>query len=163
VRSLGFVHEGFSREFLHLPGPDGRRAWRDHDRYTMVASDWPAVPYRPHATKRLAVVVSGPPALTTAGPTTAGLAAQLAAELGLPLYSAATVEPTSTLFELLRSSPVGGVIEARVGGPELRMGLARAGFDPAVVPVTEPPAALTRADVVRQALIVRAAFATARA
>ena len=44
VRSLGFVHEGFSRDFLHLPGLDGRRDWRDHDRFTMLSTDWPAAP-----------------------------------------------------------------------------------------------------------------------
>ena len=59
VRSLGFVHEGFSRDFLHLPGLDGRRDWRDHDRFTMLSTDWPAVPYRPHGHRRIACVVTG--------------------------------------------------------------------------------------------------------
>lgn len=154
VRSLGFVHEGFSRDFLHLPGRDGRRAWRDHDRYTMLASEWPAVPYRHAPPRRLVAVVAGPPAF---GPS--GLAPQLALELGVPLYSVSKVESTATLFELLRSSSVGGVVEGKVSGPELRMGLARAGVDPAVVPVLEPMEDASKRAVVDRALRVRAAFA----
>jgi ribosomal-protein-alanine N-acetyltransferase len=154
VRSLGFVHEGFSRDFLHLPGHDGRRAWRDHDRYTMLASDWPAVPYRHANPRRLVAVVAGPPAL---GPS--GLAPQLAVELGVPLYSSSKVESTAALFELLRVSPIGGIVECKVAGPELRMGLARAGVDPAVVPVFEPMQDASKRDVVERALRVRAAFA----
>ncbi len=154
VRSLGFVHEGFSRSFLHLPGLDGRRAWRDHERYTMLASDWPAVPYRAHGLHRVACVVTGVHAY---GGTT--LAAALALELGIPLYSWATVPETPTLFELLRSSPVGGVVECRASAPELRMGLARAGFDPSTVPMLASAVDVPKAEVARQALAVRAAFA----
>jgi [ribosomal protein S5]-alanine N-acetyltransferase len=154
VRSLGFVHEGYSRAFLHLPGVDGRRAWRDHDRYTMLASDWPAAPYRPHGHRRVACIVTGAAAY---GGTT--LAAALALELEVPLYSASTVPETPTLFELLRSSPVGGVVECRASGPELRMGLARAGFDPSVVPVLDTAVDVPKAEVVRRALAVRTAFA----
>ncbi len=79
VRSLGFVHEGYSRAFLHLPGIDGRRAWRDHDRYTMLASDWPAAPYRPHGHRRVACIVTG-----AAGYGGTTLAAALALELEVP-------------------------------------------------------------------------------
>ncbi|GAA6526467.1 GNAT family N-acetyltransferase [Intrasporangium sp. DVR] len=154
VRSLGFIHEGFSRDFLHLPGHDGRRAWRDHDRYTMLASAWPAAPYRHEPMRRVAAVVAGPPALDSRG-----LAAQLAVELAVPLFSASTVTTTSTLFELLRASPVGGVIEAKVAGPELRMGLARAGLDPVAVPVFGPMPDASKREVVERALRVRAAFA----
>ena len=113
VRSLGFVHEGFSRDFLHLPGVDGRRDWRDHDRFTMLSTDWPAAPYRPHGHRRIACVVSGsgPAAYGAYGGTS--LASALAAELGIPLYSSSIVESTATLFELLRVSPVGGVVECR--------------------------------------------------
>jgi len=154
VRSLGFTHEGFSRDFLNLPGTDGRRTWRDHDRYTMLADDWPAAPYRHEPWRRVAAVVAGPPALDQRG-----LAPQLASELAVPLFSASVVPAVATLFELLRASPVGGVIEAKVAGPELRMGLARASLDPAVVPVFEPMHDASKRDVVAKALRVRAAFA----
>lgn len=154
VRSLGFVHEGFSRDFLHLPGRDGRRAWRDHDRYTMLSSDWPAVPYRHPSARRLVAVVAGPPAMA---PT--GLAPQLAVELGVPLYSTSKVATPAVLFELLRSSSVGGVVEAKLAGPELRMGLARAGVNPAVAPVFAAMEDASKRDVVDRALKVRAAFA----
>ncbi len=153
VRSLGFVHEGFSRDFLYLPGIDGRRAWRDHDRYTMLASDWPAAPYQTHGHTRIACVVKG-----VRGYSTFGLAGALALELGLPLFSAATVPEPATLFELLRSSPIGGVVECKLSGPELRMGLARAGFDPTSVPVFDTEADVSKRDVTRHALAVRAAF-----
>jgi len=153
VRSLGFVHEGFSRDFLYLPGIDGRRDWRDHERFTLLSSDWPAVPYRPHGHRRVACVVNGAP-----GHGGTSLGAALAAELGVPLYSSSSVESPATLFELLRVSPVGGVVECRVPGPELRMGLARAGFDPSGVPVLEPTFDVPKREVVRQALAVRAAF-----
>ena len=167
VRSLGFVHEGFSRDFLHLPGIDGRRAWRDHDRYTVLSSEWPAAPYRAHGFRRVACVVRGGVGYGASGP---GLAPALAAELGVPLLSSsAFVEPgapgarddhvTAALFELLRTSPVGGVVECRASAPEVRMGLARSGFDPSVVPVIDAAVDVPRREVVRQALAVRAAFA----
>ena len=172
VRSLGFVHEGFSRDFLHLPGPDGRRGWRDHDRFTMLSTDWPAAPYRPHGHRRIACVVT----LPAGRPASAGLggsggyggyggyggtslAAAVAAELGLPLFSSGAVESPAVLFDLLRVSPVGGVLECRLPGPELRMGLARAGFDTSRVPVLDAAYDLRRSEVVRHALAVRAAYA----
>jgi len=154
VRSLGFVHEGFSRDFLHLPGPDGRRDWRDHDRYTMLSSDWPAAPYHLHAPRRFACVVH-----RAGGYGGTSLGAAVAAELGVPLLSSTVVESTEALFELLRSSPVGGVLECGLTGPALRMGLARAGFDPSVVPVFDGAFDVPKRDVVRHALTVRAAFA----
>ncbi|MEW1954165.1 GNAT family protein [Terrabacter sp. NPDC080008] len=154
VRSLGFTHEGFSRDFLHLPGPDGRRDWRDHDRYTMLASDWPAAPYHLAARRRVACVVHRAGGI---GGTTLGEA--VAAELGIPHFSSAVVESPDVLFELLRCSPVGGVVECGLTGPALRMGLARAGFDPSVVPVFPGGVDVPRRDVVRHALTVRAAFA----
>lgn len=162
VRSLGFVHEGFSRDFLHLPGPDGRRDWRDHDRYTVLASDWPAAPYQLHGHRRTACVVhlvgglAGVPGGTGLG---TSLGAAVAAELGIPLFSSAVVERADSLFELLRSSPVGGVLECGLTGPTLRTGLARAGFDPATVPVLDGAFDVPRREVVRHALTVRAAFA----
>ncbi len=157
ARSLGFVNEGFSRDYLHIPGPDGRRDWRDHDRYTMLATDWPAEPYRPHPRRRTAVLVSGLPG---AGKST--LATALAAELGLPLLSRDAVKEgvagplapdvvaahgtgpgslgegaAETLWRLLADSPVGAVVEShwRAGDADhVRRGLAAAGFDPASVP-----------------------------
>jgi ribosomal-protein-alanine N-acetyltransferase len=171
VRSLGFVHEGFSRDFLHLPGVDGRRAWRDHDRYTVLSSEWPAPPYRAHGLRRLACVVLGGAGF--AGQGGQGLASALAAELEVPLLSASTLtgpdstgatvtqdaRTTAILFELLRTSPVGGVVECRATRPEVRMGLARSGFAPSVVPVLDAAFDVPRREVVRQALAVRAAFA----
>lgn len=154
VRSLGFVHEGFSRDFLYLPGIDGRRDWRDHDRYTMLASYWPAAPYQTHGPRRIACVVKAVP-----GYGSYGLANALAVELGLPMYASAMVPDQAVLFDLLRASPVGGVVECRLSGPELRIGLARAGFDPSNVPVLDAEADVTRRDVTRRALQVRAAYA----
>lgn len=154
VRSLGFVREGFSRKYLHLSGLDGRREWRDHDRYAMLASDWPAVPYRHQSGRRLAVVVRASPVWDPAG-----LAPLLAAELAVPLYTAGPGLALPVLFELLRVSPVGGVVECRTSSAELRIGLARARFDPAVVPVLDPVEDVTRAQVTRAALEAIAAFA----
>lgn len=158
VRSLGFVHEGFSRDFLHLPGLDGRRDWRDHERFAMLSSDWPAVPYRPHGHRRIACVVTGPGGAGS-GYGGTSLGAAVAAELGVPLFSATAVESPSALFELLRCSPVGGVVEGRLSGPELRTGLARAGYEPSGVPVLDHAVDVPRRDVVRHALAVRAAYA----
>jgi ribosomal-protein-alanine N-acetyltransferase len=88
----------------------------------------------------------------------------------VPLLSAsAVVDPgspgaqhghaTAVLFELLRTSPVGGVVECRASTTEVRMGLARSGFDPSVVPVFDAAVDVPRREVVRRALTVRAAFA----
>lgn len=130
VRSLGFTHEGFSRDFLHMAGPDGRRAWRDHDRYAVLSTDWPAAPFHRRPSRRMAVVVSG-----RAGGSTSRLASQLATELHLPLFAEQVVAEHDTLWELLRLSPAGGVVECRLTPSQLRPGLASARFDPAVVPV----------------------------
>jgi len=51
------------------------------------------------------------------------------------------------------------VLECGLTGPALRMGLARAGFDPSVVPVLDGAFDVPKRDVVRHALAVRAAFA----
>ncbi|WP_347355127.1 GNAT family N-acetyltransferase [Intrasporangium sp.] len=154
VRSLGFVHEGFSREYLHLPGKDDpNRAWRDHDRYAMLASDWPAVPYRPHRPHRMALVINGVPAIDVRP-----AANLVAAELSLPVFSVRHLREPAALWELLRQSPIGGVVECHVSPVELRIGLARAGFDPARVPVIEPVADPSKREVVDIALRVRAAY-----
>lgn len=155
VRSLGFVHEGFSREFLNLPGVDGRRDWRDHDRYAMLATDWPAMPYRHRSGRRVAVIVRASRVWDPAG-----LAPLLAAELAVPLFTAGPELTLPVLFELLRVSPAGGVVECRTSSAEVRIGLARARFDPAVVPVLDPVDNVTRAEVTRAALEAVAAFAT---
>ena len=152
IRSLGFAHEGFSRGFLHLPGPDGRRAWRDHERYAMLETDWPAVPFRHQHPRRIAVVVHGS-RVWEGQP----LAPQLAAELRLPLFSVDVVDP-ALVWELLFASPIGGVVVCRATGPELRMGLARAQFDPAIVPVIEAAVDVPKREVTAIALRVRAAF-----
>jgi ribosomal-protein-alanine N-acetyltransferase len=102
----------------------------------------------------VACIVTG-----TAGYGGTSLAAALALELEVPLYSSSTVPQVPTLFELLRSSPVGGVVECRASPPELRMGLARAGFDPSVVPVLDAAVDVPKSEVVRRALAVRTAFA----
>ncbi len=120
----------------------------------MLSSDWPAVPYRHRIARRLVAVVTGPPAMAPNG-----LAPQLAVELGVPLFSASKVGTPAVLFELLRSSSIGGVVEGKLAGPELRMGLARAGVDPAVAPVFEAMEDASKRDVVDRALQVRAAFA----
>jgi ribosomal-protein-alanine N-acetyltransferase len=153
VRSLGFAHEGFSRHYLHLPGADGRRAWRDHDRYAVLASDWPAVPFRRVSGHRMVAVVNGSPAWDGTG-----LARQLSVELGLPLLSTLHV-PAPELWSVLEASPVGGVVEGQFSAPELRMGLARARLDPAKVPVFEPVPDASKRDVTGFALRVRAAYA----
>jgi ribosomal-protein-alanine N-acetyltransferase len=153
VRSLGFVHEGFSRQYLHLPGADGRRAWRDHDRYAVLASDWPAVPFRKLPAHRLAVVVNATPTWDSTS-----LARQLSSELSLPLISTLHVPPAE-VWSVLESSPPGGVVEGHFSAPELRMGLARARLDPAKVPVLEPVPDASKRDVTGLALRVRAAYA----
>ena len=73
--------------------------------------------------------------------------------------AASKVGTPAVLFELLRSSSIGGVVEGKLAGPELRMGLARAGVDPAVAPVFEAMEDASKRDVVDRALRVRAAFA----
>lgn len=154
IRSLGFIHEGFSRDYLDLPGKDDpRRTWRDHDRYAMLSTDWPAVPYRPHRPRRMALVINGVP-----GVEAKPLANLVAAELSLPVFSIRTVPEVPMIWELLHQSPPGGVVECHVSPVELRIGLARAGFEGGQVPVVEPVADPSRREVVDLALKVRAAF-----
>ncbi|MDQ6715565.1 MAG: GNAT family N-acetyltransferase [Actinomycetota bacterium] len=162
LRGLGFVREGFSPRFLILPDQHGQERWRDHDRYAVLSSEWPAAPYRLRPPARTAVLVNGVPG---SGKTT--LATALAAELGLPLFSKDTVKEavadalppellaergsTTTsrdvsaaigagasmaLWALLAESPRGGVVESWFWPDESHavVGLARAGFDPASVP-----------------------------
>lgn len=154
IRSLGFIHEGFSRDYLNLPGKnDPERSWRDHDRYAMLSVDWPAVPYRAHRPHRMALVINGVP-----GVDAKPLANLVAAELSLPVFSIRTVPEIPMIWELLHHSPVGGVVECHVSPVELRIGLARAGFEAGAVPVVEPVADPSKREVVDLALKVRAAF-----
>lgn len=153
VRSLGFVHEGFSRHYLYLPGADGRKAWRDHDRYAILSTDWPAAPFRKHHLRRVAVVIKGIPGWEDA----ASLAHQVALELDLPVFSTRSLQPAQ-VWQLLEASQAGGVVEGPFTPQELRMGLARAGFRPADVPVVEPRADLTKREVIGIALRARAAY-----
>jgi ribosomal-protein-alanine N-acetyltransferase len=154
VRSLGFVHEGFSRDFLRIPGlGDPDRTWRDHDRYAVLASEWPAVPYRPHRPHRMVLIING--ILPVEG---RPLAELVAAELSLPVFSSRAVTQTPVLWELLRHSPVGGVVECHVSPVELRIGLARAGFEAREAVVVEPLTDPTKQQVTALALRVRAAY-----
>lgn len=154
VRSLGFVHEGFSRDYLHLPGADGRRDWRDHDRYAILSSEWPAAPFRRQHPRRMAVVVNGVPGWEDS----VSLGHQLAVELDLPVFSTRTLQP-SQVWQLLEASPIGGIVEGLFSPQELRVDLARAGFRPGQVPVVEPQPDLTKREVTGMALRARAAFA----
>ena len=159
VRSLGFVHEGFSRDFLHLPGVDGRRDWRDHDRFTMLSTDWPAAPYRPHGHRRIACVVSG----SRAG----GLRRLRRHEPrlgagGRARHPALLVIDRREHGDALRAAPRLARRRGRrvpAHRHRLRMGLARAGFEPSGVPVLEGATDVSRREVVRHALAVRAAHA----
>ncbi len=162
VRALGFSHEGFSRDFLHMAGPDRRRDWRDHDRYAVLSSQWPAPPYVRRPSRRMAVVVERAPGDVAHG-LTAGLAGELAGELAeelaLPRYAEQIGSDGGTLWELLAASPVGGVVECCLPPAQVRAGLARAGFDPAVVPIVAAAPDVAAREVVAVALRVRAAYA----
>lgn len=155
IRSMGFIHEGFSRDFLNLSDASGAFAWRDHDRYAMLADNWPSVPYRAKVHRRICAVVNGrPPAI---GAMSVGR--QVANELGLPFYDASVLEPQSLVWDLLNASPMGGVVACNLNETELRIGLARArfgGFDVPMLPLAED---LPKREVAEIALRVRAAFA----
>jgi ribosomal-protein-alanine N-acetyltransferase len=86
------------------------------------------------------------------------LADLVAAELSLPVFSSRAVAETPVLWELLRHSPVGGVVECHVSPVELRIGLARSGFDAREAVVVQPVADPTKRQVAALALRVRAAY-----
>ncbi|MEO9152809.1 MAG: GNAT family N-acetyltransferase [Lapillicoccus sp.] len=171
LRRLGFSHEGQSPGYLLLGDATGVERWRHHDRYAVLASEWPAVPYLLRHRRRLAVVVNGLP-----GSGKSTLAPALAAELGLPLLSKDVVKETvadvlggaasdpgrvsggelgaaagEVLWSLLAGSPGGGVVESFFlsGRDEehVRAGMRRARLDPTSVPEVwcEVPPPLARA------------------
>lgn len=134
LRSLGFQREGFSPRMLWLPGEDGQQGWRDHITYAVRAEDWPAEPYPTARRSRAVVLVNGVP-----GSRRSALAGQLAAELGVPLFSEDVImgAPEGALWALLGGSPVGAVVAGQwrpEDGQLVVDGLHRLGLDPAVVP-----------------------------
>lgn len=159
LRSLGFRREGLVRDMLWLPSGDGA-SWRDHVMHAVTREEWPASAYAPHRELRVALLVNGIP-----GSGKSTLAPRLAAELGVPLFAKDVVKETifdhlepaaaaalqgtgghgsplgagasELLWQLLASSPVGGVVENIWWRDDEQLaidGLRRAGFDPATVP-----------------------------
>ncbi len=153
LRRLGFVHEGWSPDYLWINGGrDGARAWQDHDRYAAVATDWPAPPYRLRGHPPMAVVLRAGPAAPE------GAAVRLAAELAVPVLDTRLVGETA--WTLLAGSAVGAVVvvaDAHVS-VEVRGRLRAAGFDPGRVILVEASGLLDDASVTRTALQVRAAY-----
>jgi ribosomal-protein-alanine N-acetyltransferase len=163
LRSLGFRHEGCTPHMLRLGGPDGREDWRDHERYAVTADEWPAEPYARQERPRVVVLVNGLP-----GSGTSTLAADLAAELGLPLLT----DHDSEVWSLVGRCPCGAVVDgswAQHDAPLIEEGLRRLGAVRAVEVTTstglglgtelqvDGSAPLTRGQVVRLALAARAA------
>lgn len=155
LRRLGFSREGFSPGYLWIGDAVGREDWRDHDRYAVLASQWPATPYARRRPRPVVALVNGLPG---SGKTTLGRA--LADELGIPFLGkdllkegmadglgehATAAGParlgataSELLWTLLAASPVGGVVDGvHLPGRDegyVAAGLRRAGLDPASVP-----------------------------
>jgi RimJ/RimL family protein N-acetyltransferase/predicted kinase len=169
LRQIGFRREGFSPSYLLMPTSSGSEEWRDHDRYAVTRGEWPADPWPPRVTPRIALLVNGIP-----GSGKTSLARRLAVELGVPLFSKDTVKEamaaflppdyvsqhgagrsrlgaaaTEALWDQLADSAVGGVVESWFCPDDaqyVRRGLARAGLDAERVPEVwcEVPVALAR-------------------
>jgi len=134
LRSLGFQREGFSPRMLWLTGEDGNQGWRDHVTYAVRAENWPAEPYATARGPRVVVLVNAAP-----GSRSSALARQLAAELGVPLFSEELIRggPAGALWMLLEDSPVGAVVAGSWRPEDVQLvldGLQRDGLDPAAVP-----------------------------
>jgi len=171
LRRLGFTHEGQSPGYLLLADATGEERWRLHDRYAVLASEWPAASYLRRRARPLVVVVNGLP-----GSGKSTLAGELAAELGLPLLGQDVVKESladvlgggpagkeratgtdlgmaasEVLWSLLAASPVGAVVEScfLAGRDEAFVvaGLRRARLDPGVIPEVwcDVPTAVARA------------------
>ena len=132
LRSLGFRHEGQSPRMLFLAwtGPGGRPG-ATTSATPMLAGEWPAAPYRP---------APGPPPWRWC----TAVRVRRPAGRRSPPSSACRSSPRpsspqpATLWRAARGRrPWAGASSAGATGRELRMGLARAGFDPSVVPVLE--------------------------
>ncbi|MEO3935755.1 GNAT family protein [Dermatophilaceae bacterium Soc4.6] len=119
LRRLGFTREGFSPGYLWLSDTTGEARWRDHDRYAVLAGEWPSRPFLQRRPRRLGVVVTG-------GAERAHVAADLAVELGLPFYDDQVVPHPALLWRLLRASVTGGVVSC---APDTAPDWVAAGFD----------------------------------
>lgn len=155
LRRLGFVHEGYSPDYLWLPqhADPTQLAWQDHDRYALLADRWIGSSYPPPARPRLVVLVAGQ----------GSLAAALASELGVPALRHTRLG--DAVWPALADSPVGAVVELGPSGQretadDVEAGLRGALLTPDSVPVVaDDGRAWSAREVTRLGLQVRAAWA----